>query len=47
MFLSEQFGFHLIEVVRRDPPVVPAGPRPPEVEFKPSGNARESKKKDE
>jgi FKBP-type peptidyl-prolyl cis-trans isomerase FklB len=35
--VQTQFGYHLIEVTRRDAPIAPqpVGPRPPEVEFKP------------
>jgi hypothetical protein len=35
--IQTQYGYHLIRVDRRDPPVVvkPTGPRPPEVEYKP------------
>ena len=34
--IASQFGLHLLEVLYRDHPPKPVGPRPPEVEFKPS-----------
>jgi hypothetical protein len=43
--VQTQFGFHLIEVVKRDPLPEPefAGPKPLEVEYKPSAGTKKNK----